>query len=496
MKKSWLSLCFAVYGLFCIFGMSMTAYAKEKEENTVKEGVYAQDISLGGMTEKEAEAEINAYVDSLMEIPLTLTVADGQEVSVTPAQLGMVWANPGIVKEAVSLGTQGNIVQRYKAVEDLAHEKYVFDIELGFDTEMISAFLTENGTKYDVKAVDMTLTGSRGNFTVVEGQEGYALNVEASVSLLEDYLVNNWGRSEETISLVVDVQEPRGTEEELLQLTDVLGTFTTSYKSSAAGRCMNVENGCKKINGTILYPGDEFSTYDVVSPFTRENGYDVAGAYLKGKVIDSVGGGICQVSTTLYNAVLLSELDVTMRYNHSMVVTYVEPSMDAAISESAGKDFRFVNNREHPIYIEGYTENKKITFVIYGVETRSSDRTVEYEAEILQETPAGPEVIYTDASRPVGYVASQGAHIGYKARLWKIVKENGEVVSREKVNNSTYAMSPRSATVGVATSDPNVYNQIMAAIATGSIDHVKNVAASLSAGQQVSAEVTEMPVEE
>lgn len=494
MKKYWKSMYLVFCAVLLGFTMNITAYAKE--ESTIKEGVYAQDISLGGMTEEEAEAEIKAYIDSLMEVPLTLVVADGQEVSVTPAQLGLIWINPGIVGEAAALGTEGNIVQRYKAAEDLAHEKYVFEIKLGFDKEMITAFLTENCSKYDVQAVDMTLKGSRGDFTVVEGKEGYILNVDASVSLLMDYLANSWDHTEDSIALQVDVQEPRGTREELLQLTDVLGTFTTSYKSSAAGRCMNVENGCSKINGTILYPGDEFSTYALVSPFTKENGYDVAGAYLKGKVIDSVGGGICQVSTTLYNAVLLSELEVTMRYNHSMIVTYVEPSMDAAISESAGKDFRFVNNLDYPIYIEGYTENKKITFTIYGVETRSADRTVEYEAEILQEIPAGPEVIYTDASQPVGYVVSQGAHIGYKARLWKIIKENGEVVSREKVNNSNYAMSPRSATVGVATTNADAYNQIMAAVATGSIDHVKNVAAALAAGQAVSMEVTEMPVEQ
>lgn len=494
MKKFWVSFCLAVSTIFCVFSMDFTAYAKEEE--TIKEGVYAQDISLGGMTEKEASEAINVYVESLMEVPITLVVAGEQEVTVTPADFGMVWVNPEIVQEAVGLGTQGNVVQRYKAIEDLAHENYVYDIELSFDRELMSAFLTEECTKYDIKAVDMTLRGSNGDFSVVEGTQGYALNVEASLSLLEDYLVNTWSHGEDTVALLVDVQEPRGTEEELLSLTDVLGTFTTSYRTSAPGRCANVENGCNKINGTILYPGDEFSTYALVSPFTKENGYDTAGAYLKGKVIDSVGGGVCQVSTTLYNAVLLSELEVTMRYNHSMIVSYVEPSMDAAISESAGKDFRFVNNLEHPIYIEGYTKNKQITFVIYGVETRSENRTVEYEAEIISETPAGPEVIYTDTSQPVGYVASQGAHIGYKARLWKIVKENGEVVSREKVNNSNYAMSPRSATVGVATSDPNVYNQIMAAISTGSIDHVKNVAAALAAAGQPANAQTEVPVEQ
>ena len=93
-------------------------------------------------------------------------------------------------------------------------------------------------------------------------------------------------------------------------------------------------------------------------------------------MVDSLGGGICQVSTTLYNAVLLSELEVTERHNHSMIVTYVDPSADAAIAESAGKDFKFVNNTDHPIYIDGHCENKNITFTIYGVETRSAEREV------------------------------------------------------------------------------------------------------------------------
>ena len=105
-----------------------------------------------------------------------------------------------------------------------------------------------------------------------------------------------------------------------------------------------MENGCRLIDGFVLYPGEEFSAYGAVSPFTKENGYFMAGSYVDGKVVDSLGGGICQVSTTLYNAVLLSELEVTERHNHSMIVSYVEPSADAAISESSGKDFKFVNN--------------------------------------------------------------------------------------------------------------------------------------------------------
>lgn len=110
-------------------------------------------------------------------------------------------------------------------------------------------------------------------------------------------------------------------------------------------------------------------------PFTEENGYAPAASYANGTVVESFGGGICQVSTTLYQAVLQAELEVTERHNHSMIVKYVEPSMDAAIAEGA-KDFRFVNNTEAPIYIEGYTYGGKIYFNLYGEEYRSADRKV------------------------------------------------------------------------------------------------------------------------
>ena len=97
-----------------------------------------------------------------------------------------------------------------------------------------------------------------------------------------------------------------------------------------------------------MLPGEEFSAYETVSPFSEENGYHLAGSYLNGMVVESLGGGICQVSTTLYNAVLLAELEVVERHNHSMEVSYVQPSADAAIAESAGKDFKFRNNLDYP----------------------------------------------------------------------------------------------------------------------------------------------------
>ena len=108
--------------------------------------------------------------------------------------------------------------------------------------------------------------------------------------------------------------------------------------------------------------------------------------------------------------------------------------------------------------------------------------------EVLETISPGAEVINQDSSQPVGYVDVQSAHTGYKARLWKVVTVDGEEVSREQVNSSSYKMTPRTATVGTSTSDANVYNELQAAIATGSIDHVKSVASALANGQSTTTQ--------
>lgn len=478
MKKKIYEWLFACAAVFLILGYPLAAEAKEAD--TIKDGVYAGEIHLSGMTEQEATAEIQAYVDSLKDCLITLKSVEDQAVTVTAEELGMYWSNPEIVTEALSLGTKGNVIERYKQLKDLQFENHVYDIELDFSVENINTILVEKCAVYDRPAVDFGLKRENGKFVVTEGSTGYLLDVEMSIDTIYEYLISDWTRESCSIQLDVEVDEPKGSADMLAKVSDVLGTYTTSYSTSNSSRSANVANGCRLINGTLLYPGDEFSMTDTVAPFTTANGYYLAGSYLSGKVVDSVGGGICQVSTTLYNAILLSELEVTERYNHSMIVHYVEPSADAAIAESAGKDFKFVNTTEYPIYIEGVTTpDKNITFTVYGVETRPANRTVRYESKVLSTTPPGPEVIIADGGQPIGVVDVQSAYTGYKAELWKVVTVDGVETERVQINSSSYKMVPRTATVGVAASDPNAYNEIIAAIGTGSIDHVRNVAASL-----------------
>lgn len=478
----------SIAGLLMIAALTAVTLPVNAREDKFESGIYVDDMSLSGMTMQEAEDQIKAYVDSFGEAEITMNAVEGGTIVTTASELGLKWGNESILKEAADFGRDGDILRCYKELKDLEYQNKVYHVKFDFDKNKIKTLIEENAVQYDREAVNATLTKTEEGFDITEGQSGIMVDTSASVDTVYDYLTNDWDGTSCAIDLVISVEEPKGNAEDLAKVKDVLGTFTTSYSTSGGPRSANVANGCSLINGTTMYPGDEFSAYEAVSPFTEANGYYMAGSYVNGQVVDSLGGGICQVSTTLYNAVLLSELEVTERYNHSMIVTYVDPSADAAIAESSGKDFKFKNNLEYPIYIEGVTTpDKQITFTIYGVETRDSSREVSYESVVLERTVPDTEVIYADESLPVGYCVVQSAHIGYKAQLWKVVRENGVEVSREQVNSSSYMKAPRSATVGVASPDEGARNAIMAAVATNSIDEVKAVAGAYKAAADAAA---------
>lgn len=176
-----------------------------------------------------------------------------------------------------------------------------------------------------------------------------------------------------------------------------------------------------------------------------------------------MGGGICQVSTTLYNAVLRAELEVTERSPHSMTVHYVELSEDAAIAGTY-KDFKFVNSSSYPVYIEGYTTaDKKITFNIYGKETRDSNRTISFES-VKVSNVGGGTVLTENGGLPLGYKSASKGMQGYVAELYKVVKVNGVETERIKINKSTYKGSNRVVTYGTA-GDPVLAENLRAAIA-------------------------------
>ncbi|MBR1909626.1 MAG: VanW family protein, partial [Lachnospiraceae bacterium] len=472
------------------FNMEIEPMVERDLSGTIMNGIYFDDINMSGKTYDEAVKLIRDKVKSMSTANVTLNSIGGNSVSATAQDLGLTWDDTNLVADALYVGRSGNIVERYKERKDLEHDKKVYPINVEFDRETVEAIVNEQGELYNVEATDATLSKADGDFVVTPGTKGEKIDANASVSRIMSALDNFTG-SDLTIDMVVVEDIPKATAEDLEKIHDVIGRYKTSFKTSNADRSGNVRNGTRLVNGTVLLPGESFSMYQTVSPFTEENGYYLAGSYLNGMVVESLGGGICQVSSTLYNAVLRAELQIDERHNHSMIVSYVDLSSDAAISGTS-KDFKFTNNTENPIYIEGITtEDKQVVFTIYGVETRPSNRVVSYESEKISETVPEGDKIIADPSLPLGSITTQSAHTGYVGKLWKIVTVDGKETERVEVNKSTYLPTPRTATVGTATDNPAALAMVQAAIASGSIDTVKATVGELNSAAQAAAAAAE-----
>lgn len=227
---------------------------------------------------------------------------------------------------------------------------------------------------------------------------------------------------------------------------DLLSQFSTSFTSSGYNRSNNIILSSAKLNGLVLMPGEEFSYNQAVGQRTRAAGFREAGAYSNGKVVQEVGGGICQVSSTLYNAVLYANLEIVERTNHYFNPGYVKAGLDATVSWG-GPDFRFRNNRNYPIRIVTDTSGKKLKVYIYGLKT-DDDCTVVLDPRCISSVPY-KTTYQNDASLATGEtrVISSGSN-GCKTATYKYVYDkNGTLISSECISRDTY--SPHNKVVAV-----------------------------------------------
>jgi vancomycin resistance protein YoaR len=432
---------------------AFTAYAEESD-NTICKGVFIDEVDVSGMSKVQAEAAIDEYMDVLRSKGLAISVGDNT-VYTTLGDLGYKYEPNDNITQALDLGKSGNLIKRYKDLKDIEQGNVVYPLTFTFDDKKVKEIVSVDVGAYNVAPVNATIARKDGEFIYTDHVVGSKVNVDLTIQQIKD-AINNWNRQDIVIEAVMDEDIPVYTREIVESCNTVLGSYTTEYTDSAQGRAANLANGARLINNTVIYPGEVFSSYEHLTPFTEDNGYHIAGAYLQGRVIDSVGGGACQVTTTLYNAVLGAELEVVERMPHSMTISYVDLSRDAAIAGTY-KDFKFKNNTDVPILVEATTVGRKITFKLWGKETRDiKSRKVEYVTVVLKETPPPKEVVTEDPTQPTTYrKVTQSAHTGYKAELYKVVYENGVEVSRTLVNKSNYSAAPRYVTIGTKKEEKN-----------------------------------------
>jgi vancomycin resistance protein YoaR len=216
----------------------------------------------------------------------------------------------------------------------------------------------------------------------------------------------------------------------------LISSYPTRYDETNTNRTQNLKLATNKINGTVLMPGETFSFNQVVGKRTVEAGYKDAKIYENGKVVDGLAGGICQISSTLYNAVLLANLEIVERTNHSYTSSYVPAGRDATVVYGV-KDFQFKNTRSYPIKIEGIISSGVVTFKIHGIKEET-----EYEVKIIPTTtstiPYSTQTTVDYSLAPGQTVVDQSGHGGCKVTTYKQLWLNGTMVSNELLSNDTY----------------------------------------------------------
>ena len=313
----------------------------------------------------------------------------------------------------ITKGSEGNVVNVAEMAEFIKEEIGNFNIK---DNQLDIITQVESPSAIDIEQIHTEIYKepkdayyTQNPFTVYPSENGidFAVTLEEAQAMLQE--------EKEEYTIPLKTLYPSVTTNMIGNeaFPDLLSQFSTYYSASDKDRTTNLVLAANKINGTVVMPGETFSYNTVVGERTIAAGYKEAPIYVNGKVVDGLGGGICQITSTLYNAVLYANLEVVERSNHQFVPSYVKASRDATVVYGS-IDFKFKNNRNYPIKIVCSVSGGVAKFQIYGLKTSN-----EYEVEI--------------SSR----ITSQNANYTY-SEAYKILKQNGKVVSTTLLSRDTY----------------------------------------------------------
>ena len=493
---------------FLGFAVKYLTYTK------VYQGVYINNTDVSGLTRDELIAQIPEIFDMSLSKNITLKANDA-EISFESLEVMPTLDTERMADEAFSYGRTKKFLARFSEINNLKKNPVNIDFCLSFDDAALQKKIAQLSQNLEITAVDNKIEYGTDSLIITKGTAGQGIMfneirdsleacllsdnsiisaqlkyvepeeityeyikryttekpVEAGYEIenhriiftesqpgvsvkkadIEAAIRNSVGN---TLDIPAKITQPKLTSESLRStlLAHELGKFSTDYSSSSADRAFNIKLACEKINGYVLAPGEEFSYNNVVGPRTVERGFRIANVYVGNTVQPGIGGGICQVSSTMYNAVVFADLEITQRRNHTLPVAYVPMGRDATVSYG-GTDFCFKNNTSMPVEIRAIAEGGINTIIIVG-----TDEHPEREIKITtqQTGSSSPKVIVKkDATIPQGEIkidspgTNGSSHIAYK-----VVYENGIEISRTVLAKSTYAGKDRVEIHGTMVVEP------------------------------------------
>ncbi|HEY3417021.1 MAG TPA: VanW family protein, partial [Armatimonadota bacterium] len=337
--------------------------------NNIAAGVSVLGKDLGGLSKEDAATAVQQTFTEFADRQVILT-AGGKTKEVALAALGIQPNAERTVRQALAIGRNERLPLRLVHAGQARWSGLSLTPSIDIDEQALVDTLTTFSQEIDVEPTDAAARwdAEAQKVVITPEQRGAKLDVPASVKLIEKSAipaVKNGTVLPASITLSYQEQAPKVSADMLAEIDTVLGEFTTSYATSSSSRANNVETATRAINGAIVQPGEEFSYNKQVGPRDKDNGFVIAPVIINGQLVPGMGGGVCQVSTTLYNAALLANLQITMRNHHSLPVHYVPLGQDATVAYGA-LDLRFKNTTSAPILIESTIGKRTVTMRIFG----------------------------------------------------------------------------------------------------------------------------------
>lgn len=329
-------------------------------------GVTVEGINLSGKTKEQAALIIKqTYSDKISNNKINITAADKKYI-LDYSKINPKYNLQEVIDQAYAYGKGFNLFHKYSIIKSPKLVNYKF--KFSCDISPIKSMINRIEKDVNEEPVNASLQISGENINVVPEQNGTKLQKE---KLEKDILSQVDSGMLENVELKTSMQisEPRIKGSMLKPVNSRIGEFSTSFGSiSSSERANNIAIATKSINGTVLFPGEIFSFNNVVGERTEDKGYQAAPVIVNNKLESGLGGGICQVSTTLYNAVNNAGLSSIERTHHTLPVHYVASGMDATV-DFGNIDYKFRNTLKYPVYIEAYTSGGNVTFNLYSNST-------------------------------------------------------------------------------------------------------------------------------
>lgn len=404
--------------------------------DTFNGAVYIDNVPVTGLTMDEARERLTDAARTQASAFEVTIVAGDDSWRIAPEDVPMTWDTESLLQKAYKVGRGGTLEQRYQQITDVS-EPVFLKSEFSYDrgairqvTDEIAAQLTVEPVNAAVVAFDV----AKRTFAFADEQPGQTVDGAALYQAVIDKLDN--GQYGETVHVQVVDKQPSVTRAALDANYKRIATYTTKTTDDS-NRNTNIDLASQEFHGRMIPAGGTISFNETTGQRTRDKGYKEAGAIENGRTIKEIGGGICQVSSTLFNAMLRADCEIVSRKPHAWPSDYVPRGEDATV-DWPNLDLVMRNPSDAPMFITAWYEDQTVTVEIYGL-SLGDGRSVELESVTTYERKP-TEVVYTyNGDLAVGTnQLLKKPRTGYSVDTYKIILQNGQEVSREKLYTSDY----------------------------------------------------------